>query len=78
MAFLTPTDYQTRDLFLYYDYEDAFLRYDHVTQQFFLKLTNGQPEYERRHHNRLVCEVTRHGVEVSKEEYLAAKITSST
>lgn len=74
MAFLSPDDFNTRDIFLYYDFEDAYLRYEHKTQRYFLKLDNGQPEYQRPYDNRLVAEVKLHGVEISEREYLAAMV----
>ena len=65
MAFLSPEDFNNRDIFLYYDYEGAFLRYEHKGQRYFLKLDNGQPEYQRPYDNRLVNDVIRFGKEVS-------------
>lgn len=74
MAFLSPDDFNTRDIFLYYDYEGAFLRYDHKTKRFFLKLDNGQPEYQRPYDNRLVNDIKLYGAEISEREYLATKV----
>ena len=74
MAHLTPNDFNTRDIFLYYDYEGAFLRYEHKTQRFFLKLDNGRPEYQRPYDNRLVNDIELYGVEVSEREYRATKV----
>ncbi len=73
MAHLTPDDFNTKNIFLYYDYEGAFLRYEHKSQRYFLKLDNGRPEYQRGYDNRLVNDVILYGVEISEREYLLAK-----
>jgi hypothetical protein len=58
---------------MYYDYEEAFLRYDHNAEKFFLKLLNSGHEYDRPRDNRLVCDIWRFGNEITQEQYLSEK-----
>jgi len=69
MAKLSAKDYRTRDIYVYWSFEDAMVRYAHEREEFFVKLMNGKPEFQRPHHNKLVTDVHLYGVEITKEEY---------
>jgi hypothetical protein len=69
MAELTPEDYNTRNIYLFYDYEEAFMRYDYLLKRFYIKLINGGPEYELAHDTNLVCDIQRFGIEVTASDY---------
>jgi hypothetical protein len=77
MAFLTPDDYETRDIYLYWDYEETFSRYDHREKKHYILTLGGPPEAERSFDTKIVCDMGIFGVEISKEDYYAQKVPPS-
>jgi uncharacterized protein (DUF488 family) len=71
MILLTTEDFNTRDIYFFYDYEEAYMRYEYKTKRFFLKLVNGGPEYERPYDTKLVCDIEIFGIEVTEADYKA-------
>jgi hypothetical protein len=69
MVRLTPEDYSTRNIYFFYDYEEAFMRYDHENKHFYIKLINGGPEYQSPFNSKLVSDIERFGIEVTEAQY---------
>lgn len=77
MVRLSAQDFNTRNIYFFYDYEEAFMRYEYKTERFYLKLVNGGPEYERPYDTKLVYDVKSYGIEVTEAQYNAGHPVTS-
>lgn len=69
MAIISENAWKERDIFLHYDAEGCFVRYDFRHKVFFVRDASSHEEYERPYSTRIVSEAILYGTEINQEEY---------
>jgi len=75
---LTTEDYRTRDIYMHFGYEKAFLRYNHKTEETYVKFLNTNTETLREQGDKIATDIKIFGIEITKEEYEACEISKLT
>ena len=65
---VSAEEFQKRDIYIFYDYEDVYFRYDLKTKKYYKKFV-GKAERECDPLSTLLSDAIRFGEEVTKEQY---------